>query len=190
MLKRDMEYDLLNTTASSAGGATAGRASNGAKGFVTTNFYSFSNSMASTNLITEDIFSDTHVLAWAQGGKPSTIITTMAQKRLISTFNGNNKITVTDDSDSKKVINSVDVYEDDAGTVTIKASRFLASDSTDYDWLFFISPDMWDILFLKSIKTEKLARLGPSTTVMIDTEYTLRCKSEKANAAIKYLYNA
>lgn len=190
MLKRDMEYDLLNTTTSSAGSATAGRASCGAKGFVTTNFYSFSNSQASTNLITEDIFSDTHVLAWNQGGKPSLVITTMAQKRLISAFNGNNKITVTDDADGKKVINSVDVYEDDAGAVTVKASRFLSSDSTYYDWLFFIQPDMWDILFLKPIKTEKLARLGPSTTVMIDTEYTLRCKSEKANAAIKYLYNA
>jgi len=190
MLKRDMEYDLLNTTASGAGDATGtGRASCGAKGFITTNFYSFSNSMASTNLLTEDRFNSSMVEAWTQGGDPSVCITTMAQKRIISGFNGNNKLTVTESGDAKKIINSVDVYEGDAGMVTVKASRFLSSDSTNYDWLFFIDPKMWDILFLKNITTEKLARSGPSTKVMIDCEYTLRCKSQKANAAIKYLYN-
>ena len=146
--------------------------------------------MASTNLLTEDIFNDSAVSAWTDGGEPTVVITPMAQKRLISEFNGNNKLTVTESGDSKKIINSVDVYEGDAGTVTVKASRFLASDSTYYDWLFFIDKKMWDILFLAPIKTEKLARLGPATKIMIHTEYTLRCKSDKANAAIKYLYNA
>lgn len=190
MLKRDIEYDLLNTTASSAGNATTGRASCGAKGFVTTNFYSFSNSMATTNLLTENLFNDYAVKAWEQGGEPTLVITPMEQKRKISEFNGNNKITVTESGDSRKVINTVDVYEGDAGTYTVKASRFLADDSTYYQWLFFIDKKMWDILFLKNIKQEKLARLGPSTTIMIDCEYTLRCKSEKANAAIKYLYDS
>lgn len=190
MLKRDMEYDLLNTAASAAGDATTGRASCGAKGFVTSNFYSFSNAMAATNLLTETIFNDSAVSAWTDGGEPTLVITPMAQKRIISTFNGNNKLTITEGGDSKKVINSVDVYESDAGTYTVKASRFLAADSTNYEWLFFFDKKMWDILFLKKITTEKLARNGPATKIMIDTEYTLRCKSNQANAAIKYLYNA
>lgn len=190
MLKRDIEYDLLNTTASSAGNATNARASCGAKGFVTTNFYSFSNTTATTNLLTEDLFNDYAVKAWEQGGEPTLVITPMEQKRRITEFNGNNKLTVTESGDSRKIINTVDVYEGDAGTYTVKASRFLADDDTNYQWLFFIDKKMWDILFLKSIKSEKLARLGPSTTIMIDCEYTLRCKSEKANAAIKYLYDS
>jgi hypothetical protein len=190
MLKRDIEYDLLNTTASSAGSSSAGRASCGAKGFVTTNFYSFSNAMATTNLLTEDLFNDYAVKAWEQGGEPTLVITPMEQKRRITEFNGNNKLTVTESGDSRKIVNTVDVYEGDAGTYTVKASRFLADDSTNYQWLFFIDKKMWDILFLKNIKQEKLARLGPSTTIMIDCEYTLRCKSEKANAAIKYLYDS
>jgi hypothetical protein len=189
MLKRDIEFDLLNTTASSAGDATTGRASCGAKGFVTHNLYTF-GSAASTNLLTETIFNDSAVAAWTHGGEPTLVITPMAQKRIITTFNGNNKLTVTEGGDAKKIVNSVDVYEGDAGMYTVKASRFLSSDSTYYDWLFFIDKKMWDILFLKKIKTEKLARLGPSTTVMIDCEYTLRCKSDSANAAIKSLYNA
>jgi hypothetical protein len=190
MLKRDMEYDMLNTAASAQGNGTGtARASMGAKGFVTTNLYSFSNSQASTNLLTEDIFNDNAILAWAQGGEPSVVITSMVQKRKISSFNGNNKLTVTESGDSRKIINTVDVYEGEAGTVTIKPSRFLAADSTYYDWLFFIDPKMWDVLFLKPITTEKLARSGPSTKVMIDCEYTLRCKSQKANAAISNLYN-
>ena len=189
MLKRDIEYDILNTTASSAGNATNARASCGAKGFVTDNLYSFSNTTATTNLLTEDIFNDRMVAVWEDGGEPTVCITPMYQKRQITEFNGNNKLTVTETGDSKKIINSVDVYEGDAGTVTVKASRFLADDSTNYQWLFLIDKSMWDILFLKPIKTEKLARLGPATKIMIDCEYTLRCKSDKANGAIKYLYD-
>lgn len=189
MLKRDMEYDLLNTTASSAGDATNGRASCGAKGFITDNLYSFSNTTATTNLLTEDLFNDEMVAAWEDGGEPTVVITPMDQKRLITEFNGNNKLTVTEGGDAKKIINSVDVYEGDAGSVTVKASRFISADDTNYQWLLFIDKEMWDILFLLPIKTEKLARLGPATKVMIHTEYTLRCKSDKANAAIKYLYD-
>jgi hypothetical protein len=189
MLKRDMEYDLLNTTASSAGDATNARASCGAKGFVTDNLYSFSNTTATTNLLTEDIFNDRMVAAWEDGGEPTVCITPMDQKRAITEFNGNNKLTVTEGGDSKKIIHSVDVYEGDAGSVTVKASRFISADDTNYQWLLLIDKSMWDILFLQPIKTEKLARLGPATKIMIHTEYTLRCKSDKANAAIKYLYD-
>ena len=190
MLKRDMEYDMLNTTASSAGDATNGRASNGVKGFISDNLYSYSNAEATSNLLTEDLFNARMDAAWTDGGDPTLVLTPIAIKKKISAFNGNNKITVTEGGDAKKIINSVDVYEGDSGTVTIKASRFLSTSNTYYDWIVFLDKKMWDILFLKKINVEKLARMGPATKIMIDTEYTLRCKSDKANAAMSNVFNA
>lgn len=192
MLKRDMEYDMLNTTASAAGDGTTTtpRKSCGAKGFITDNLYSFSNSQASSNLLTEDLFNARLDAAWTDGGEPTLVLTPIAIKKKITAFNGNNKLTVTESGDSKKIINTVDVYEGDSGTVTIKPSRFISTDNTYYDWILFLDKSMWDILFLKKINVEKLARNGPATRVMIDTEYTLRCKSDKANAAMSNVYNA
>jgi hypothetical protein len=191
MLKRDMEYDMLNTAASAAGDATGtARSSNGVKGFITTNLYSFGNVAAVTNLLTETLFEDQMANCWTLGGDPTLVLAPIAQKRRIAEFNGNNKITVNTDDSDRKIINSVDVYEGSAGTVSVKASRFIAEDHSGYESIFFLQKDMWDILFLSKIKSEKLARLGPATTVLVSAQYTLRCKSQKANAWISHLYNA
>jgi len=190
MLKRDVEYDMLNTAAEAAGDASNARASCGVKGFITTNDNDWA-SPATSNVLTEDIFNDAMQDAWDVGGKPSLCLAPGKVKRAISAFNGNNKITVNTDDNDKKVINTVDFYEGDFGTVKIMANRFIALDSsTTYFSTFLLQPDMWEQLILMPYRTEKLAKNGPSVTWMIDVEYTLKCRSEKANARIKNLYIA
>jgi hypothetical protein len=190
MLKRDVEYDMINTAAEAAGDATTARASCGVKGFITTNDNDWA-SAATSNVLTEDIFNDAMQDAWDVGGKPSLCLAPGKVKRAISAFNGNNKITVNTDDTDKKVINTIDIYEGDFGTVKIQPNRYIALDSsTTYFSTFLLQPDMWEQLVLMPYRTIQLAKNGPSATWMIDVEYTLKCRSEKANARIKNIYIA
>ena len=190
-LKTEVEYDMLNTAAAAAGNGTGtARASCGVKGFITTNDNDWA-SPATTNVLTEDIFNDAMQDAWDCGGKPSLCLAPGKVKRVISAFNGNNKITINTDDSDKKVINTVDFYEGDFATVKIVASRFIALDSsTTYFSTFLLQPDMWEQLILMPYRTVELAKQGPSTKWMIDVEYTLKCRSQKANARIKNIYIA
>lgn len=189
-LKTNVEYDMLNTAASSAGTATAARASKGAKGFISTNKYDFSATQAATNLLTETLFNDRMEAAWNVGGKPNLVLCPGKIKRQISAFNGNNRVTINSDQEEKKVIATVDFYESDFGVVKIAPSRFLAVDATNYYSCLFLQTDMWEQLMLMPYRTTELAKNGPSTTWMIDVEYTLKCRSEKANAALRNIYAA
>lgn len=189
-LKTQVEYDMLNTAASSAGTATAASVSNGVKGFISTNKSDFSATQAVTNLLTETLFNDSMEAAWTLGGKPNLVLAPGKVKRQISAFNGNNRVTINSDQEEKKVIATVDFYESDFGVVKIAPTRFLAVDAANYYSLLFLETDMWEQLILMPYRTKELAKVGPSTTWMIDVEYTLKCRSEKANAALRNIYVA
>lgn len=189
-LKTNVEYDMLNTAASSAGTATAARASKGVKGFITTNadVSGWGATQAATQLLTEDLFNDCMEACWNVGGKPNLALAPGKIKRQISAFNGNNRITVNTDQAEKKVMATIDFYESDFGTIKIAPSRFLAVDATNYYSLLFLQTDLWEQLMLMPYRTQQLAKNGPSTTWMLDVEYTLKCRSEKANARLKNIY--
>jgi hypothetical protein len=189
-LKTEVEYDMLNTAASEVGNATLARASKGVKGFITTNLYNWSNTQAVTQLLTEELFNNSMESAWNYGGKPNLVLCPGKIKRQISAFNGNNRITVNMDQAEKKVMATVDFYESDYGTVKIVPSRFLAVDASNYYSCLFLQTDMWEQLILMPYRTTELAKNGPSTTIMIDVEYTLKCRSQKANAALRNIYTA
>lgn len=189
-LKTALEYDMLNTAASSAGTATAARASKGVKGFITTNadVTGWGATQAATQLLTEDLFNSQMEACWNVGGKPNLVLAPGKLKRQISAFNGNNRITVNADAAEKKILATVDFYESDFGTVKISPTRFLADDATNYKTLLFLQTDLWEQLILMPFRNQELAKNGPSTTMMIDVEYTLKCRSEKANAKMKNIY--
>lgn len=191
-LKTQIEYDMLNTAASSAGTATAARASKGVKGFITTNadVTGWGATQATTQLLTEEDFNSNMEACWNVGGKPTLCLAPGKLKRKISAFNGNNRITVNTDQAEKKVMNTIDFYESDFGTIKIAPTRFLADDATGYKSLLFLQTDMWEQLILMPFRTQELAKAGPSTTWMIDVEYTLKCRSEKSNARMKNIYAA
>lgn len=191
-LKTEIEYDMLNTAASAAGAATVARASKGVKGFITTNadVSGWGSTQAATQLLTEDLFNACMEAAWNVGGKPNLVLAPGTLKRKISDFNGNNRVTVNMDAAEKKVMATVDFYESDFGTVKIAPTRFLADDASNYKSILFLQTDLWEQLILMPFRTTELAKNGPSTTLMIDVEYTLKCRSEKANARLKNIYTA
>lgn len=189
-LSRDIEYDCINTAAANAGGSTTARNACGLKGWITTTTYDFSAAENSSNLLTDSIFTARIQAAWVLGGQPDIVLAPAQQKKLISTFDQSDRQTVNVDAGAKKIVAVVDYYESDFGLVRIYPNRFIVADDTYYDWLFILQKDMWEYLTLLPVKVEKLARTGLFQLVQISTEWTLKCKQEKANAYIKYLYNA
>ena len=200
-LARDMEFNLINED--EADGTTAQYKTKGLKGWLPngcTNHYHFGDSGATTNLLTEDIFTNLQQLVWNQGGKVDMVLCSSAQKRKISAFNGANRLTVNTDMTNKKIMNVVDFIENDFGVARVYLERHIATEAANgtedatatglYDWIFFLQKDMWKLLTMLPVKVEKLARNGLSQQVQISTTYTLRCGTEKANGSIRYAYNA
>ena len=187
-LARDMEYNLINEA---TGSATDAYKSYGLKKWLysgSTNYGPFT-SAATSNLLTEDIFTARQQAVWNQGGKVDFVLAPAAQKKRISSFNGANRLTVNTDMTNKKIVNVVDFIENDFGVARVHIERHIAVDSTNYEWVFYLQKDMWKLLNMLPVKVEKLARIGLGQIVQVSTVYTLRCGTEKANAASQYLYN-
>ena len=187
-LARDMEYTLINEATGSASDTYKSYGLKYWQSSTSTNYGPFT-SAATSNLLTEDIFTARQQAVWNQGGKVDFVLAPSAQKKRISAFNGANRLTVNTEMTNKKIINVVDFIENDFGVARIHMERHIAVDSTYYEWLFYLQKDMWKLLNMLPVKVEKLARTGLSQIVQISTVYTLRCGTEKANASSQYLYN-
>jgi hypothetical protein len=118
-------------------------------------------------------------LAWNEGGKPDTIIVGGFNKQVFSTFTG--RSTPQEDAKSKKIVNSVDVYEGDFGTQRVVASRFSRSRDA-----LVLQMDMWALAHLPGRKMVSipLAKTGDSERAQILSEYTLESRNEKASAGV------
>jgi len=189
-LSRDMEYTLINEATGSTSDTFK---SYGLKYWLnastSTNKYAFGGVEATSNLLTEDIFTARQKAVWDQGAKVDFVLATAAQKQRISKFNGANRVTINSEMANKKITTLVDFVENDFGTARVYLERHIAADDTYYDWMFFLQKDLWKLLTLIPVKVEKLARTGLSQIVQISTAYTLRCGTEKGNASLSYLYN-
>lgn len=97
----------------------------------------------------EDIFNDIIQECWENGGDPTLVLVNANNKRIVSeTFVGN--ATRYKDTIDQKVINSIDFYESDFGTLTIVPTRFmLPADGvagTHY-MVLLIDPEFVEILY-------------------------------------------
>ena len=186
-LSRDMEFTMINEATGSSSDTYKTRGLKYWLGSTATNYYAFSGE-ATSNILDEDLFTDRMQAAYDLGGRCDMVLATSRQKRRISKFNGANRITVNTNMDNKKISTLVDFIENDFGVSRVYMERHIDPDDTNYEWMFFLQKDMWKILTLIPVKVERLARTGLSQVVQISTTWTLRCGTEKANAAIRYLY--
>lgn len=188
-LARDAEYALLNGVY-----ATSPRQMRGlvdwlddATYYGTDTYYAFGGSKAATNDLTETIFNDRIQAAWAEGGDVDLVLASPAQKRIISSFNATNKITVNADQADRRVIATIDYYESDFGTVKVVPERWFANDTSGgvfYDKVAFVETSKWAVTYLRQWQTEEMAKVGDAMNYMILAEMTLRAKAPKANALI------
>lgn len=115
--------------------------------------------------------------AWTNGGKPDTIAAGGFNKQVFSTFTG--RSTPMEESKSKKIVASVDVYEGDFGTQKVMACRNIRTRD-----VLVLDMDMWALATLRNMKMKDLAVTGDSQRVQIIAEYALEARNEKSSGGI------
>jgi hypothetical protein len=116
---------------------------------------------------------------YLQGGNPDIIMANTTQKRVItSTFRGstdqNNQ-----DTSAKRIINAVDFYESDYGTLSVVPNRYMRQRE-----VFVLDTDMWEVAYHRPYQTYELAKTGDNESKQMIVEWTLVSRQEASSGGI------
>jgi hypothetical protein len=115
---------------------------------------------------------------WTNSGdEPDYVLVNSSQKKAISAFTGNNTRYV--NAEEEKLVNSIDVYVYDFGSVEIKADRFMRLRDA-----LIINSDLWGLAWLRPINLVELAKTGDNEKKMLVGEYTLSSRNEAGSGIV------
>ena len=172
-IKRDMESILLSDQAKDPGNNTTARKLGGLATWLTTNVVDTAGAAP-----TEDMLKEAVLKAYTEGGEPTVLLVSPANKQVVSTFPGIAEQRYQAPSTGQtKIVGAADVYLSDFGTLSVVPDRFL-SDEISY----VLDPSMANVAYLRPFKSTKLAKMGDSEKTMMNVEYTLVVKNEAAHA--------
>jgi len=183
-LNTELEYNVINNVAYSAGTATAARKLKGLEGFVTTNDESFATT-ANTNLFTEAL-----LMAMSEGiynacdDDEQVLLVPPSVAKQIADWDQNSRITVNTNADEKKLVMAVMVLETPFGKIRIVIDRYIAeTHATSYfKTAYLYEPSKISLGWLRNWKSTKLAKTGDAEKTQTVGEVTLVVHSEKATA--------
>tara|TARA_R110001632_G_scaffold61650_1_gene148699 strand:+ start:1207 stop:2127 length:921 start_codon:yes stop_codon:yes gene_type:complete len=178
-LKRDMETILLSNQAQNAGNASTARTLQGMQAWVTTNNVPATGTTGITTFDEEDL-KGAMLEAYDQGGEPSMLLVSPKNKVQVSSFAGiAEQRYQAPKSSPTTIIGTADVYLSDFGTLNVVPDRFL-----DDACALFVDASMASVAYLRPFKKTKLAKTGDSEKHLMNVEYTLVVKNEKAHAKV------
>lgn len=134
---------------------------------------------------TQRAFAESHLLTVSQscytnGGKPTILDLGAFNKRVVSGFPGNATRHVT--ASEQKLINSIDVYEDDFNKLKVVPNRFaLARNAVLWDL------EMAAIAYLRPFDVTGLAKTGDSEKKQVLTEWALEVRNPAAHGIVRDL---
>lgn len=189
-LKRDMELMINANTAKVAGNDSTARKTAGFPTWITnaatviganpTGDGSDTATNGTQRPLTEGLMLEASQLTYDSGGSPNLLVVGTFNKRVVSSFAGNQNRNV--DADAKKLVNSISVYEDDFNTLKVVADRFGVSRNA-----LLIDTEYAAIAYLRSFDTWDLAKTGSSNRKQIETEWALEVRNPLAHGAIRDL---
>ena len=188
-LANDLEWNSINN-AKNAGAAGTARQMDGALAFAhADNTYTFAATAAATNHLTEDVFVDVLQSMWDLGAKPDTALCPPAQKRKISAWTDDGRLTINTSADQKKLTMTVKVIETDFGIISIIPERHIAptGSGTLYDSVLIYEKAKLASLTFRPLARTELAKTGDNTKYMLVMEKSLKCRSKKCVGKITNL---
>ncbi len=153
--------------------------SNGGGGSDATGDGSDTRTAGTPRALTQTIFEGVMQAAWTAGGKPTEVFLHGDQMAVVTGFTGYNNQRTTLAAGSKTVVNAVDVFVTQWGTVKFKMCRECPSTE-----VFIMDPDMWSIGELQGMRNYELAKTGSSEKRALDWTWTLACHNEAASGLI------
>jgi len=196
-LKRDMEFALVRNQASSAGGAGTARSSAGLESWISGNAIKGTGNTTTTTpgfaagavaaptdgtavtFIEADLKSALEA-AWLDGGEPTTILMSSANKKLFSAFAGiAEKRHMVNGTNEAIITAAADVYVSDYGNHTVKLDRFMRDEA-----VLCVDPQYVGVASLRPITKEELAKTGDSSKYLMTAEYALVVNNPDAHAKV------
>ena len=118
---------------------------------------------------------------WTAGGKPSMLLLSPRNKRVVSTFTaGHTKYM--DGNKTKKLTQMISVLETDFGTLQCVTDRFMPDDK-----IYGLSPEYIKKAFLRPFKTGDMPKANDMQRKYVNGEWTLEMRAEKAHFMIDNL---
>jgi len=197
-LKRDMEGILLSNQVAAAGNASTARTLGGLQTWLNSNYSGGSGGTAGslgttarvtgtdrafTGTILNTVIQSTYV----NGGSPTILMVTPAQKVVASTFAGiATRYKDVPGNVQAAIIGAADVYVSDFGTISIVPNRFIPNSDND-DTAFLLDPEMAAVAYLRPFQTNELAKTGDADLTQLLVEYTLEVRNQAAHGIISDL---
>ena len=176
----DCEKALIEQNTQSPGSMTAPRIFGGLPFWIVTNVFDNSGGLRP---LTFDLVNTALEQTWTAGGKPSILLVSPRNKRVISTFTaGSTKYM--DGNKTNKLTNMISVLETDFGTLQCITDRFMPINNEE---IYGLSPEYMKKAFLRPFKTGDIPKINDMQRRMINGEWTLEMRAEKAHFVIKDL---
>jgi hypothetical protein len=191
-LKRDLEFILVGSnTAKNAGAIGTARLTASILSWIKTNNSSGASPGAAPatadgaatrtdgvqRAFTEALLKPVLQSIWNSGGSPGVIMVGGFNKQAFSTFTG--RSTPQENATSKKIVNSVEIYEGDFGTQKVVANRFMRARDC-----LILDMDYWAVDYLRNMTSIDLAKTGDSERRQILCEFALVARNEKASGIV------
>jgi hypothetical protein len=195
-LKRDMEATLLsNNVAADGNGSSTARTLGGLQAWLSSNYSGGASGTAGSlgttarvtgtdRAFTSTLLNNVMQSAFTNGGSPTMLFVTPAQKVVASTFTGvATRYRDVPSNQQAQIINAADVYVSDFGIIQIVPDRFIPNADND-DCAFLVDTEMASVSYLRPFQTNELAITGDATNTQLLVEYTLQVNNEAAHGII------
>jgi len=192
-LKRDVEAGICQATAiptvgaSNAARKTAGLltwigtnsslGANGANANKTNGVPSGTRTDGTVRAFTETMLKEVIRECYVSGGNPDTIMVGPFNKQAISGFTGGS--TAIREVPAKTIVASIDVYQSDFGTLTVKPNRF----QRDRD-CFVLDSEFWGFNVLRPFVNSQLAKTGDNTHMLLLMEGGVVSRNEASSGIV------
>ena len=197
-IKRDMEATLLSNQTAANGNSTTARNLGGLQAWLASNTSNGSGGSAGANgttarttgtdrAFTATLLNTVMQSAFTNGGSPTMLLVTPAQKVVASTFSGiATRYRDVPSNQQAQIINAADVYVSDFGIIQIVPDRFIPNADND-DTAFLLDTEMAAVAYLRPFQTVELAQVGDAELTQLLVEYTLEVKNEAAHGIMSDL---
>ena len=197
-IKRDMEAILLSNQVAAAGNASTARTLGGLQTWLNSNYSGGSGGTAGSlgttarvtgtdRAFTSTILNTVIQSTYTNGGSPTILMVTPAQKVVASTFAGiATRYKDVPGNVQAAIIGAADVYVSDFGTISIVPNRFIPNSDND-DTAFLLDPEMAAVAYLRPFQTNELAKTGDADLTQLLVEYTLEVRNQAAHGIISDL---
>ena len=139
------------------------------------------NNAGTPRALTFDLINTALEQVWTGGGKPSILLMSPRNKRVVSTFTaGSTKYM--DGNKTKRLTNMISVLETDFGTLQCLTDRFMPNDI-----VYGLSPEYIKKAFLRNFKTGDIPKINDMGRRMVNGEWTLEMRAEKAHFKLEDL---